>query len=80
MRDFYSAFHALNRADFFDVDKKVLEKFRLFTEGVIFLMKRKYKDAIDNFNNIQKSYQLGDFLKPLFHAYRGYGYFCLGKH
>ncbi|EAS02746.2 tetratricopeptide repeat protein (macronuclear) [Tetrahymena thermophila SB210] len=79
-RDFYEAFHTLNRSDYLDTDKKMLEKFRLFTEGVIFLMKRKYKDAIDNFNLITSNFSLGDFMKPLFYVYRAYGYFCLGKH
>ena len=43
-------------------------------------MKRKFKEALENFNAITRSYLLGDFIKPLFHVYRAYGYFCLGKH
>lgn len=31
-RDFYAAYHTLNRADFLDTEKSYLEKFRLFTE------------------------------------------------
>ena len=51
MRDFYSAFHTLSRSEYLiDIDKKMLEKFKLFTEGVIFLMKRKFKEAMDDFN------------------------------
>lgn len=53
-RDFYSAFHTLQRSEYLDIDKKLLEKFKLFTEGVIFLMKRKYKEALENFNEVSK--------------------------
>ena len=49
-RDFYSAYHTLERSEFLDIDKKQLEKFKLYTEGVIFLMKRKFNEALDNFN------------------------------
>jgi hypothetical protein len=63
-----------------DVDKKALEKFRIFTDGVTFLMKRKYKEGIENLSKLIKAYNLGDFLKPLVYTYRSYGYFCLGKH
>ncbi len=80
-RDFYSAYHTLERSDFLDIDVKLLQKFKLFTEGVIFLMKRKHKEAIDNFNKMTQVFpKMGDFIKPLLHIYRAYGYFCLGKH
>ena len=42
-----------------DIDKKLLEKFKLFTEGVIFLMKRKYKEALENFNEVSKAFTVG---------------------
>ena len=31
-RDFYAAYHTLNRSEFLDIEKNYLEKFRLFTE------------------------------------------------
>ncbi|KAL4437922.1 hypothetical protein ABPG74_001093 [Tetrahymena malaccensis] len=80
LRDFYQAYHTLQRADYLDVDLKSLEKFRIFTDGVTFLMKRKHKEGIRNLTNLVKNYSLGDFLKPLVYTYRAYGYFCLGKH
>ncbi|EGR34644.1 hypothetical protein IMG5_005100 [Ichthyophthirius multifiliis] len=80
LRDFYQAFHTITRAEFLDVDKKALEKFRIFTDGVTFLMKRKYQEGIENLSKLVKGYNLGDFLKPLVYTYRSYGYFCLGKH
>lgn len=79
-RDFYAAYHTLNRADFLDTEKTYLEKFRLFTEAVIFLMKRKFPESLVNFQSIQQNHSLNEFLKPLFYAYRAYGHFCLSHH
>ncbi|CAK74957.1 unnamed protein product (macronuclear) [Paramecium tetraurelia] len=79
-RDFYAAYHTLNRSSMLDTEKSYLEKFKLFTEAVIFLMKRKFQDSMLNFQEIQNNHQLNDFLKPLFYAYRAYGQFCLSKH
>ncbi|CAD8053664.1 unnamed protein product [Paramecium sonneborni] len=79
-RDFYAAYHTLNRSSMLDTEKTYLEKFRLFTEAVIFLMKRKFQESMLNFQEIQNNHQLNDFLKPLFYAYRAYGHFCLSKH
>jgi len=70
----------LCRSDYLDVDKKALEKFRIFTDGVTFLMKRKYKEGIENITNLIKNFSVGEFLKPLVYSYRAYGYYCLGKH
>ena len=80
MRDFYQAYHTLQRVDYLDVDQKVFEKFRLFIDGVTYLMKRKHEDGIKNLTTLVKTQTLGDFLKPLVYSYRAYGYFCLGKH
>lgn len=52
----------------------------MFTDGVTFLMKRKYKEGIEHLTQLVKTKVLGEFLKPLVHSYRAYGYFCLGKH
>ena len=79
-RDFYQAFYTLQRADFLDVDRPILEKFRIFTDGVTFLMKRKFQEGVDLISTVLKSPNIGDFLKPLAFNYRAYGLFCLGKH
>ena len=79
-RDYYAAFHTLSRSEFIDTDLKFLDKFKLFTEGAIYLMKKKFKEALEIFDKISKQYQLGDFIKPLFYIFRAYGFFCQGKH
>jgi len=62
------------------VDRNSLEKLRVFTDGVTFLMKRKFKEGIENLTKLINKDLLGDFLKPLVYTYRAYGYFCVGKH
>ena len=43
-------------------------------------MKRKFKEAIETFNQIEAKHNLNEYLKPLFYQYRAYGYFCTGQH
>jgi tetratricopeptide (TPR) repeat protein len=77
-RSFYEAYHTLNRADLLSVDQKMFSKFRIFTDGVIYLMKRKYDEGIENLSTIIKK-NPSDFLKPMAFCYRAYGNFCAGK-
>lgn len=78
-RDYYSAFHQLSRSDLLDVDRKSLEKFIIFTDGVTFLMKRKYKEGLDNLTTLVEKFSLNDFLTPLIFTYRAYGFICESK-
>lgn len=75
-RDFYEAFYQLSRADYLDVDQKILEKFKIFTDGVIFLMKRKYDEGIEALTKLVNSASISEFLKPMIYQYRAYGYIC----
>ncbi|KAM3146723.1 hypothetical protein pb186bvf_001253 [Paramecium bursaria] len=79
-RDFYGAFYQLTRAEFLDVDIKVIERFRIFTDGVTFLMKRKFEEGIVNLTNLISKNLVNDFLKPLVYQYRAYGLICVGQH
>ena len=45
-KDFYEAYHILTRADNVEVDAEALNEWRLFIEGSLFLMKKKYKEGI----------------------------------
>ena len=51
-----------------------------FTEGVVYLMKRKYTEGVANFTLLINNHQLGDFLRSLVFVYRAYGYICLSKY
>jgi hypothetical protein len=45
-KDFYEAFYNLKRATHFNLKQTKLANCRIFTEGVIFLMKRKTKTGL----------------------------------
>ena len=77
-RDFYEAYHTLHRAELLGLDLKIFAKFRLFTEGVIFLMKRKHEEGIESLTTVIKKLP-SDFVRPMAYNYRAYGYFCSGK-
>ncbi|CAD8173712.1 unnamed protein product [Paramecium octaurelia] len=79
-RDFYEAFYQLSRADYLDVDEKILEKFKIFTDGVTFLMKRKFDEGVEALTTLISKHQITDFLKPLIYQYRAYGYFCQSQY
>ncbi|CAD8212992.1 unnamed protein product [Paramecium pentaurelia] len=79
-RDFYEAFYQLSRADYLDVDEKILEKFKIFTDGVTFLMKRKFDEGVETLTTLITKHQVTDFLKPLIFQYRAYGYFCQSQY
>jgi|JI9StandDraft_1071089.scaffolds.fasta_scaffold38943_3 hypothetical protein len=87
-KDFYEAYHILTRADNVEVDVDALNEWRLFLEGSLFLMKKKYKEGITTFESLlsletfkgkysslkSKGQQARyKFLKPLVHLYKGYG-------
>lgn len=42
-KDFYEAYHVLNRTDNIEVDREVVQEWRLFLEATLFLMKKKYR-------------------------------------
>lgn len=79
-RDYYGAFYCLERASHLDVEQKFILKFKIFTDGATFLMKRKFQEGIDSLSELIKQNLLNDFLKPLTYTHRAYGYFCLGIH
>ena len=45
-RDFYSAYHHIGRAQHLQVHSAEIDKFRLFAEGVVFMMKRKIAEGV----------------------------------
>ena len=57
-KDFYEAYYNLKRANHFKLKQKKLVNYKMFTEGVIFLMKRKTKTGLKLIT------QLIDRLKP----------------
>lgn len=75
-RDFYEAYYALQRADKAKQKHQKLSLYQGFTEGVIFLMKRKTKKGVGLLTTIiDKSPVLKDepYLNSLIYIYRAYG-------
>ncbi|KRX11228.1 hypothetical protein PPERSA_07753 [Pseudocohnilembus persalinus] len=52
LRDFYQAFYTLQRSEFLDVDQELLKPFRMFTDSVTYLMKRKFQEGVDLLNQL----------------------------
>ncbi|CAK95205.1 unnamed protein product (macronuclear) [Paramecium tetraurelia] len=78
--DYYSAQHELDRAAYLDVDKTQLQKFELFVEGAIYLMKRKFEEGTHLLTEMITKNNQSDNLKFQAHQYRAYGYFCQSKY
>ena len=90
-KDFYEAYYNLKRATHFKLRQKKLVTYKMFTEGVIFLMKRKTKTALklicqvaDRLKPTGESGgdasagaapQTPDYIYNLVFLYRAYGYF-----
>ena len=45
-RDYYEALFTLERAEYLDIDEKVVKKFRIFINGVTSMMKKNYQEGI----------------------------------
>lgn len=77
-KDFYEAYYNLQRATHYKLKQKKLLNYKIFTEGVIFLMKRKTKTGLKLLTSLIE--KLGpnsqpDYITPLIYIYRAYGYF-----
>ena len=90
-KDFYEAYHILTRADNVEVDVQALNEWRLFLQGTLFLMKKKYKQGNSTLEGLlglgpfkgkygsiksKSEKQRYRFLKPLVHLYKGFGELC----
>lgn len=55
-RDFYSAYHLIERIEFLEVDRPALDRIRLFAEAVLNLMKRKFSEAVEMFEDMTRKF------------------------
>lgn len=71
----------MKRATHFKLKQKKLINYKIFTEGVIFLMKRKNKTSIKLLSSLIEKLAISsqqtqsDYITPLIYIYRAYGYF-----
>jgi tetratricopeptide (TPR) repeat protein len=78
-RDYYEALYTLERAQYLDIDEKVIKKFKIFTNGVTSMMKKNYEEGVKILTELaeDKDKPLSNFLKPLFYSTRSYGHMAL---
>ncbi len=78
-RDYYQALYTLERAQFLDIDEKVIKKFKIFIDGVTSMMKKNYSEGIKILTELANDTDkpMSNFLKPLFYSSRSYGYMSL---
>lgn len=78
-RDFYAAYHMISRAEHLNVDQSLLDKFKVFNEAAVFLMKRKFNEGFKLLEQL-KGDNIDPFLSPLLKRFKAYALFCLGRH
>ena len=83
-KDFYEAYYNLKRAAYFKLKQRKLVNYQMFTEGVIFLMKRKTKTGVKLISSLIERMKPGqnqqpetppDYIYNLVFLYRAYGNF-----
>jgi hypothetical protein len=69
----------LERAQYLDIDEKVIKRFKIFTDGVTSMMKKNYNEGIKKLTELLEDEEkpLSNFLKPLFYSTRSYGYIAI---
>jgi hypothetical protein len=87
-KDFYEAYHILNRASSIEIKKEVMEEWKMFLEGTLSMMKKKYKEGIAILETLlalpmyagayesisgRSGRERFVFIKPLIYLYKAYG-------
>lgn len=78
-RDFYAAYHTISRSEHLNVDQTTLDKFKIFNEAAVFLMKRKFEEGLKLLDMV-KGDSIDQFMNPLLKRFKAYALFCLGRH
>lgn len=93
-KDFYEAYHILSRATNIDVNREVLEEWRMFLEGTLLMMKKKYQEGIammklllglplyaGSYESVgsSKGRERYAFIKPLIFLYKAFGELSQGN-
>lgn len=81
-RDYYEALFTLERAEYLDIDEKVIKKFKMFINGVTAMMKKNYQEGVRILTELEEDREkpLSNFLKPLFYSTRSYGNMAMERH
>lgn len=54
--------------------------YKLFTDGVVSLMKRKITDGVAYLTQMLDNGPLDSYFEPIFYLYRAYGHFMANRH
>lgn len=78
-RDIYLAFYTLDRIEEIPEDLPVLFHLKNFLNGAVNMIKKKFKDGLEDFKKIDLAKLKECHVEPLVMAYQAYGNFCLGN-
>ena len=77
-RDIYLAFYTLERIEEIPQEIHSLYQLKLFLNGAVHMMKKKFKEGIESMQNIDFDKLKEPMVEILIKSYLGYGHFCLG--
>lgn len=78
-RDIYLAFYTLDRIEEIPEDLPVLFHLKHFLNGAVNMIKKKFKDGLEDFKKIDITKLIDCHVEPLVMSYQAYGNFCLGN-
>lgn len=78
-RDIYLAYYTLERIEDIPEDIHSLYQLKLFLNGAMNMMKKKFQDGLDELNKVDSAKLEEPFIDMLKLSYQAYGNFCLGN-
>lgn len=78
-RDIYAAYYTLQRVENIPENVKYLHNLKIFLDGAVSMVKKKFKEGLKEFDKIKGSEEINDAIKPMVLSYRAYGNFSLGN-
>ena len=78
-KDIYSAYATIDRLEKIPDSLGYLKNLKLFLEGAVSMIKRKFEDGLSSLDKISDTGDLHESIRPLRLSYKAYGLFCLGK-
>ena len=78
-RDIYLAFYTLDRIEEIPEELPVLFHLKIFLNGAVNMIKKKFKDGVEDFKKIDLTKLKECHIEPLALSYQAYGNFCLGN-
>lgn len=77
-RDIYLAYYTLERIEEIPEEIHSLFQLKLFLNGAVHMMKKKFREGIDSLSNVDFDKLKEPMIESLVKSYLAYGFFCLG--